>query len=104
MRNVEGAGLERRDTFANKRAAAVDEAGLFSAIFEGRARDGIVVGFVGLAKIGRIGVRDGALLLHPVQGGRSVEPAGEGNANFLADGEGFENYGHALEPFRASSR
>jgi hypothetical protein len=84
--DVEGAGLERGDAFANKRAAAVDEAGLFGAIFEGRARDGVVVCFVGLAEVGCISVRDGALLLHPVQGGGSVEPAGESYSNFLAVG------------------
>jgi hypothetical protein len=33
-----------------------------------------------------------------VQGGGGVEPAGEGNANLLADGQGFENYGHAWKP------
>ena len=55
-----------------------------------------VVGFVGLAEVGCIGVRDRALLLHPVQGGGGVEPAGEGDADFLADGQGFENYGHDL--------
>ncbi len=93
--DVECAGLQRGDAFANQRAAAVDEAGFFGAVFEGRARDGVVVGFVGLAEVGRVGVRDGALLLHPVQGGGGVEPAGEGNADFLADGQGFENYGHA---------
>jgi hypothetical protein len=36
-----------------------------------------------------------------VQGGGGVEPAGEGNANFLADGQGFENYGHASTTFFA---
>ena len=95
--DVEGAGLECRDAFAHEWAPAVDEACLFSTVFESGARDGIVVGFVGLAQIGRIGVGDGALLLHPVQGGGRVEPAGEGNANLLADGQGFENYGHAYE-------
>jgi hypothetical protein len=100
--DVEGAGLERGDAFANERAAAVDEAGLFGAILEGRARDGVVVGFVGLAQVGCIGVGDGALLLHPVQGGGGVEPAGEGNANLLTDGQGFENYGHACETSKGS--
>ena len=96
VRDVEGSGLQRGDAFANKRAAAVDEAGLFGAVFEGRARDGVVVGFVGLAEVGCIGVGDGALLLHPVQGGGGVEPAGEGDADLLADGQRFENYGHDL--------
>jgi hypothetical protein len=31
-----------------------------------------------------------------VQGGGGVEPAGEGNADLLADGQGFKNYGHGL--------
>jgi len=53
---VEGAGLQRGDTFANERAAAVDEAGLFGAILEGRARNGVVVGFVRLAEVGCIGI------------------------------------------------
>ena len=99
--DVEGAGLQRGDAFANERAAAVDEAGLFGAVFEGLARNRVVVGFVGLAEVGRVGVGDGALLLHPVQGGGGVEPAGEGNADFLADGQGFENYGHACRTSEA---
>jgi len=84
--DVEGAGLKRGDAFANQWAAAVDEAGLCRSVFESRARDGFVVGFVGLAQVGRVGVRDGALLLHPVECGGSVKPAGEGDADFLADG------------------
>jgi hypothetical protein len=29
-----------------------------------------------------------------MEGGGGVKPAGKGNANLLADGQGFENYGH----------
>ena len=94
---MERPGLQRGDTFANERAAAVDEAGPFGAIVEGGARDGLVVGLVGLDEVGCVGVRDGALLSHPVQGGGSVQTAGEGDADFLPRGQGFENYGHACE-------
>jgi hypothetical protein len=38
-----------------------------------------------------------------VQGGGGVEPAGEGNADLLADGQGFKNYGHTMEPLRVNS-
>jgi hypothetical protein len=38
-----------------------------------------------------------------MEGGGGVKPAGEGNADFLADGQGFENYGHACGPLRESS-
>ena len=78
----------------NERAAAVDEAGLFRAVLERLARDLVVVGLVGLAEVGGVGVRDRALLLHPVKRGAGVQPAGEGDADLLADGQGFENYGH----------
>jgi hypothetical protein len=54
--DVEGAGLQRGDAFADERAAAVDEAGLFGAVLEGLARDLVVVGFVGLAEVGGVGV------------------------------------------------
>ena len=93
--DVERAGLQRSDAFADERAAAVDEARLFGAVLEGLARDVVVVGLVGLAEVRGIGVGEGALLLHPVQRGGGVEPAGEGDADFLADGQGFENYRHA---------
>ena len=85
---------ESQEVDANQRAAAVDEAGLCGAVFEGLARNFVVVGFVGLAQVGCVGVGDRSLLSHTVQGGRSVKPAREGNANLLADGQGFENYGH----------
>ena len=85
MRDVEGAGLQRCDAFADERAAAVDQAGLFGAVFESRARNRVVVGFVGLAEVRRIGVGERPLLLHPVQSSGGVEPAGEGNAYLLAD-------------------
>ncbi len=92
---MECAGLERGDTFANERAAAVDEACLFSAVFEGFARDLVVIGFVGLTEVGGVGVGDCALLLHPVKRGAGVESAGEGDAYLLTEGQGFENYGHS---------
>ena len=56
--DVKRAGLQRGDAFADKRPAAVDEAGLFSAVFEGLARNIVVVGLVGLAEIRRVGVGD----------------------------------------------
>ena len=86
---MEGAGLQRGDAFADEREAAVDEAGLFRAVLEGLARDLVVVGLVGLAEVGGVGVGDRALLLHPVQRGAGVEAAGEGDADLLAEGERF---------------
>ncbi len=95
--DVEGAGLEGGDAFADEREAGVDEAGLFGAVLEGLARDGVVVGLVGLAEVGGVGVGDGALLLHPVEGGGGVEAAGEGYAYALVGGEGFEDGGHCKD-------
>jgi len=84
--DVEGTRLERSDAFANKRAAAVDEAGLFCAVFEGRARDGVVVGFVGLAEVGRVGVGDGALQPHPVQAAEVSSPPEKAMPTFWPTG------------------
>ncbi len=74
--------------------AAVDEAGLLGAVLERLARDLVVVGLVRLAEVGGVGVGDRALLLHPVERGGGVEAAGEGDADLLADGQRFEDYGH----------
>ena len=83
--DVEGAGLQRGDAFADELLAAVDEAGFFGAVLEGLAGDGVVVGFVGLAEVGGVGVGERALLLHPVERGGGVEAAGEGDADALAE-------------------
>ena len=97
--DVEGSGLEGGEAFADELGAAVDEAGLFGAVLEGGAGDGVVVGLVGLAEVGGVGVRDGAFLLHPVEGGGGVEAAGEGDADFLAGGKMFEDGGHVVVKF-----
>ena len=93
---MEGSGLQGGDAFADEGQAAVDEAGLFGAVLEGLARDGVVVGFVGLAEVSGVGVGEGALLLHPVEGGGGVEAAREGYAYFLVKGEGFQDDGHII--------
>ncbi len=81
---MEGSSLQSGDAFTDERTACVDEAGLFGAVLEGLARDGLVVGLVGLAEVGGVGVGQRALLLHPVEGGGGVETAGEGDADLLA--------------------
>jgi len=86
---VEGSGLEGGNALADEGGAAVDEAGLFGAVLEGFAGDLVVVGFVGLAEVGGVGVGESALLLHPVERGAGVESAGEGDTDFLAEGQGF---------------
>ena len=96
---MEGAGLEGGEALADELGAAVDEAGLGGAVLKSGARDGVVVGLVGLAEVGGVGVRDGAFLLHPVQGGGGVEAAGEGDADLLAGGEMFEDVGHVVVKF-----
>jgi hypothetical protein len=57
-----------------------------------------------LAEVGSIGVGESALLLHPVEGGGGIEAAGEGDADFLADGEGFEDDGHGVVLSKGKSK
>jgi hypothetical protein len=59
---------------------------LLGAVRHRLARDLVVVGLVGLAEVGRVGVRDRALRSHPMKGGAGVQAAGECDADFLADG------------------
>ena len=93
--DVEGAALEGVQPFADEFLTAIDEAGFFGAVDERLARDVVIVGLVGLAEVRGVGIREGAFLAHPVDGGAGVESAGEGDADALADGKGSENVAHA---------
>jgi hypothetical protein len=93
-RDVEGAALHRGNAFGGQLAAAVDQARLLGAVFHGLARDFVVVGLVGLAQVGGVGIGDGAFLAHPQQRGAGVQAAGEGDADLLLGGEVLENRGH----------
>ena len=94
--DVERPRLQRGEAFADQRQSAVDQASLLGAILERLAGNGVVVGFVRLAEVRRVGIRDGSLLLHPVQGGGGVEPAREGDADLLVKGKRFKNDGHEV--------
>ena len=91
---MEGAALQRRDAFGGELGAAVDQARLLGAVLERPARDVVVVGLVGLAEVGGVGVGHRALAAHPVQRGAGVEAAREGDADALADGKVLEDRGH----------
>jgi hypothetical protein len=67
--------------------AAVDQPRLLGAVLHRLARDLVVVGLVGLAQVGGVGVGNRALVAHPVQRGAGVEAAGERDADLLADGK-----------------
>ena len=93
-RDVEGAALQRRQAFGGELGAAVDQARLLGAVLERAARDVVVVGLVGLAEVGGVGVGHRPLAAHPVQRGAGVEAAREGDADALADGKVLEDRGH----------
>ena len=105
-RDVECAALQRGNTLGGELAAAVDQTRFFRTVFHGFARNIVVIGFVGLAQIGGVGIWHRALVAHPVQGGAGVKAAREGNADFLANGNILEDGGHmkrAGAPGRAYS-
>ena len=87
VRDVERAALQRDQALAHELGAAVDEAGLLGAVLLGPVGHARQVGLVGLAEVGGVGVGDRALLAHPRHRGRRVEPAGERDADALADGQ-----------------
>ena len=95
VRDVKGAALQRGDALGHELPAAIDQTRELGAVLARAARNVVVVRLVGLAEIGGVGVRDGALLAHPVNRGARIEAAGERNADLLADGKALKNICHA---------
>src|SRR6185437_13236283 len=93
--DVERAGLECGNPFAHEGATAIDQASFLRPVLKCFARDLVVVGFVRLTEVSGVGVWQSALLLHPVKRSAGIQAAGEGYTYLLADGQGFENYGHS---------
>ena len=94
--DVEGAGLQGGDAFGHELLAAIDEARFFGAVLQGAARDLVVIGLVGLAEIGGVGIRNGALGAHPMDGGAGIEAAGESEADFFAGRQVLKNVSHVM--------
>ncbi len=90
--HVERAALERGEPLARERVLAVDEHRVLGAVADGALRDGRDVGLVRLAEIGGERVRNSAVLAHPRERAARVEPAGEGDADVLADRERGEDH------------
>ena len=84
--NVESATLNSGDAFVCQLGAAIDQARHFGAVLLGFARDFVVVALVGLAQIGSVGKRNGALLAHPQQGCAGIKAARKSDADLLAGG------------------
>ena len=91
---MEGAALQRRQSFADELLPAVDQPRRFSAVLQRAARDVIVVGLIRLTEVRRIAVRDRALLPHPVDGRARIESSGECDADTFADRQGLKNICH----------
>src|SRR5690606_21325374 len=73
--DVGGAALECGNALGGQLAPAVDQPGEFGAVEQGLARNLLVVGLVGLAEVGGVGERNGALVAHPVERRTRVEPS-----------------------------
>ena len=95
--DVKCAALDGGYAFVRQLGAAIDQAGLFGTIAQRLLWNGVVVGFVGLTQIGRVGIGNRAFLAHPQQGGRRIKAAGKGDADFLPNGQGLEDAGHGMK-------
>src|SRR6202008_299400 len=89
--DMESAALDGGDAFGDELRAALDQASDRGAVSERLARNVRVVGLVRLAEVRGIRVGDRALRAHPVHCRAGVEPAPEGNADFLAFRQRAEN-------------
>ena len=94
---MERAALQRDQTLMHQRFATIDQARALGAVLHCLLRDVVVVGFVRLRQIGRIGIRNRALVAHPCKCSRGVKATGKGDTDFLADREGEEDIAH-IEP------
>ena len=83
--DVEGTALQGHQALAHELGPAVDEAGVLGAVLRRPVGHAAEVGLVVLPEVGRVGVGDRPLGAHPGDRGRRVEPAGEGDADALAD-------------------
>ena len=93
-RDVERAALERDEPLVDELRAAVDDLRRLGAVAERALGDVRDVVLVDLAEIGGERVRDAALLADPGDGDGGVEPAREGDADALADGQRLEDAAH----------
>ena len=93
-RDVKGAALDCGNALVRQLAAAVDQTCFLRAVGHGLARNFFVVGLVGLAQVGGVGIGQGAFLLHPQKGCRCVEAAREGDAHFLPFGQVLQDGAH----------
>ena len=89
--NVEGARLNGGDAFIHELSAAIDETGLLGAVFHGAAGNGLIVRFIRLSEVRRIGIGKRTLGLHPAQSAARIKTAREGNAHLLANRNALKN-------------
>ncbi len=104
--DVEGAALQGDEALVDELLLAVDEPALLGAVVLRTAGDGADVVLVVLAEVGGVRVGDRTALAHPRDGDGRVEPAREGDADAVADGEGDEDlrHGHTLPAGRSPRR
>jgi hypothetical protein len=91
---MEGAALQRGESFPHQLLPAIDQARNFGSVLEGFTRDFVIVGLVRLAEISRVAVRDRALQTHPMNGRAGVKAAGERNSDTLAYRQGLKDVCH----------
>ena len=80
--------------FVDQLPPAVDEPRLFGAVLQRAARNLVVVLFVGLSQIRRVGVGNRPLASHPVKRCAGVEAAGKRDADLLAGWNTLKNRRH----------
>ena len=92
--DVERAAGQRGQPFLDQGGAAVHQPGDLGAVLLGPAGHRADVVLVVLPQVGGVGAGQRALAAHPRDRDRGVEPAGEGNADALADRQGGDDLRH----------
>ena len=93
---MEGAAHQGGQALLDQGHPAVDEASVLGAVRAGAVGYGGEVRLVVLADVGGVGVWDGAPFTHPRHRDGGVQPAGERDADALADRELVQDLRHAV--------
>ena len=90
--DMERSTLQCNEAFANKFFTAVDEARKLGTVLFGAVRYLVELGFVGLAKICGIAIRQCTFFTHPCHSSRGIESARKSNTHAFPDGELREDF------------
>ena len=82
------------ESFLNQCALAINQSSFLGSVLARPIGNRFDIGFIGLAEICGVGVRDCTVFSHPGHRDGSIESAGKGDTDFFAHGERGKYFRH----------